>query len=202
MAARDEPEPLERAAAHVDEAARVIEQADLQDLPQPNSLLVPRWFAISASVVAILFVPWIVYLAMELPRRARTTHYDVLWVGFDIGMWVVILSMAAAAMRRSTRTQPLAVVAATFLVLDAWFDVVSSVSTKQFLAALLAALVLELPGAAVCLWIAHNAETIRRRAYSELFALVSRRQSGEPVEKGDQRARRSAGGAGGEVAGR
>ena len=196
--------PVERAAAHVDEATRVIQAADLDDLPAPNALVVPRWFAVSAAVAAVLFIPWIVYLALELPQRARTSHYDVMWVGFDIGMWSGILAMAAAALRRSTRTESLAVCAATFLVLDAWFDIVSADSTRQLIGAVLAAALLELPGAAACAWIAHNAETIRRRAYSELFALVRDRLSahGEGVERGDESAGGRAGGAGGEVAGR
>jgi hypothetical protein len=167
---------LDAAATHiskaVDHATRAVQGADLDDLPAPNSLFVPRWFAVATAVVAVLFVPWIVYLSMELPHRGRTGHYDVLWVGFDLGMWAVMVALAVAAMRRSTWTQSLAVCAATFLVLDAWFDVVSSASRRQLFGAILAAVLLELPAAAICVWIARNAELIRRRAYDELFALV------------------------------
>lgn len=177
---RQAADRVEAAAAElsdaVTEAARADQAVDPDGLLPPNSLTVPRWFAVATVVVAVLFVPWIFYLAIGLPKRASTEHYDVLWVGFDLGMWTVIVALAVAALRRSTWTESLAVCAATFLVLDAWFDVVAADTTRQLISALLAAALLELPGAAACVWIARNAELIRRRAYDRLFALARGRQ--------------------------
>jgi hypothetical protein len=166
-AAREQARAELRAA--IREAASPEEAARIAGLPKPNSLHVPRWFAFAVAAGAVLFVPWIVYLAVELPTRVRTSHYDLMWVGFDVAMWTVLVGLAVAAVRRSTWTEPLAVCAATFLVLDAWFDIITAESREDLMWAVLSAVFLELPGAAVCAWIAHNAEVIRRRAYGRLF---------------------------------
>jgi hypothetical protein len=166
-AAREQARADLRAA--IREAGSPEEAARLAGVPKPNSVHVPRWFAIAVAAGAVLFVPWIVYLAIELPTRARTSHYDLMWVGFDLAMWAVLVGLAIAAMRRSTWTGPLAVCAATFLVLDAWFDIVTADSREDLMWAVLSAVFIELPAAAVCAWIAHNAEVIRRRAYGRLF---------------------------------
>jgi hypothetical protein len=161
--ARAELRAAIRKAASPEEAARIA------GLPKPNSLHVPRWFGLAVAAGAVLFLPWIVYLAIELPTRVRTSHYDLMWVGFDVAMWGVLVSLAVAAVRRSTWTEPLAVCAATFLVLDAWFDIITADSRGDLVGAVLSAAFIELPAAAVCAWIAHNAEVIRRRAYGRLF---------------------------------
>jgi hypothetical protein len=103
----------------------------------------------------------------------RTSHYDLMWVGFDVAMWAVLVGLAIAAVRRSTWTEPLAVCAATFLVLDAWFDIITAAKREDLIWAVLSAAFIELPAAAVCAWIAHNAEVIRRRAYGRLFRWAS-----------------------------
>jgi hypothetical protein len=157
----------------ISEAASPEEVARIAGVLTPNSLIVPRWFGAAVAVGAVLFVPWIIYLAIELPTRVRTSHYDLMWVGFDVAMWAVLVGLAIAAVRRSTWTEPLAVCAATFLVLDAWFDIITADSREDLMWAVLSAAFIELPAAAVCAWIAHNAEVIRRRAYGRLFRWVS-----------------------------
>jgi hypothetical protein len=79
--ARAELRAALRKAASPEEAARIA------GLPKPNSLHVPRWFGLAVAAGAVLFLPWIVYLAIELPTRVRTSHYDLMWVGFDVAMW-------------------------------------------------------------------------------------------------------------------
>lgn len=159
--------------AAIREAASPEEAARIAGVPEPNSIVVPRWFGLAVAAGAVLFVPWIVYLAIELPTRVRTSHYDLMWVGFDVAMWAVLVGLAIAAVRRSTWTEPLAVCAATFLVLDAWFDIITSDSREDLIWSVLSAALIELPAAAVCAWIAHNAEVIRRRAYGRLFRWAS-----------------------------
>lgn len=142
----------------------------LAGVPPPNRLNLPAWFGVAVGLCAVLFIPWIVYLATQLPSHARAAHYDVMWVGFDVGMWTVLAALALAAIRRSTLTDPLAVSAAVFMIIDAWFDVVSADSRDRLIGALLSACLVELPGAAICLWIASHAARIRERAYKRLFA--------------------------------
>ena len=123
-------------------------------------------------VCALLLVPWIVYLAVELPQQSRTAHYDVVWVGFDIAMFAALAGLGWCAWRRSTYTEVMAAVTATMLVTDAWFDVVTANNNVRRMEAFASALLIELPLAALCAWVAQNAERLRRRAYRQLWGLA------------------------------
>lgn len=138
----------------------------------PGALPLPRWFGILVGVSAIGLLPWIVYLAFELPVQSRAAHYDVAWVGFDVAMFAALAVLAVAALKRSTWTEPLAVFTATLLIVDAWFDVVTANNPMRRMEAVTSALLIELPLALVCAWIAHNTERLRRRAYRALWGHV------------------------------
>lgn len=138
----------------------------------PAALPLPRWVGVLAGACAILMVPWIVYLAVQLPNQARSAHYDVVWVGFDTAMFAALAALGWCAWRRSTYTEVLAAITATMLVTDAWFDVVSADNNMRRMGAFASALLVELPLAALCAWVAHNAERLRRRAYRQLWRLA------------------------------
>jgi hypothetical protein len=138
----------------------------------PGALPMPRWVGVLAGVCAVLLVPWIAYLAVELPQQARSAHYDVVWVGFDMAMFVALAGLGWCAWRRSTYTEVMAAITATLLVTDAWFDVVSADSNMRRMEAFGSALLIELPLAALCAWVAQNAERLRRRAYRQLWRLA------------------------------
>lgn len=138
----------------------------------PGPLPVPRWVGVLAGACAVLMVPWIVYLAFELPKQARSAHYDVVWVGFDIAMFAALTGLGWCAWRRSTYTEVMAAVTATLLVTDAWFDVVTANNDMRRMEAFGSALLIELPLAALCAWVAQNAERLRRRAYRQLWLLA------------------------------
>lgn len=137
-------------------------------LPTRQAIPLPRWLGPLALCCLIGMLPWIVYLGMTLPRKARADHYDLAWIGFDCAMWVVLAVLAITALRRHPATGPVAAVAATLLVVDAWFDVVTTDNDTQFLIALVLALTAELPLAIICAWAAVNAERIRARSYQRL----------------------------------
>jgi hypothetical protein len=143
-------------------------EAALGVMPAKPALPLPRWLGPLALCCLIGMLPWIVYLGMTLPRKARADHYDLAWIGFDCGMWLVLAALALAALRRHPATGPVAAVAATMLVVDAWFDVVTTANDAQFVVALILALTAELPLAVICAWTAVNAERIRARAYRRL----------------------------------
>lgn len=128
----------------------------------------PRWLGPLALVCLIGMLPWIVFLAFTIPQRSRAQHYDLAWIGFDCAMWLVLAALAFFAWRRHPATGPVAAVASTMLVVDAWFDVTTSADEKQFLIALVLACVAEVPLAIICGWAAVNAERIRASAYRRL----------------------------------
>lgn len=142
-------------------------EAALGVLPSQQKLPLPRWLGPLAVCCLVGFLPWIIYLALTLPRRARAEHYDLAWIGFDCAMWIVLAALAWTALKRHPAIGPVAAVAATMLVVDAWFDVLTATG-DQLLLSLVLAVAGELPLAAICVWVAINAEQIRARAYRRL----------------------------------
>lgn len=123
----------------------------------------PRWVAPVFAVLGAATVPWTVYLAMTLPAHMSTHHYRLTWVGFDTMLIVVLLATAFLAARGNRLVGLLATITATMLVLDAWFDVNTS-NRADRPAAILSAVLVELPLAAICGWIAlHVDHVIERR---------------------------------------
>jgi hypothetical protein len=88
-----------------------------------------RW--VSAGIVALLLglIPWTAFLAVTLHGRFEARHWDIAWVGFDAVLIVVFAYTAWAAWFRRQILVAAALVAATLLVCDAWFDVTMSLGT-------------------------------------------------------------------------
>jgi hypothetical protein len=111
------------------------------------------------ALVAIALVPWILYLTFTLPSRHVTSHYDLAWVGFDVGLTASFAATAWAAFRGSQWLAPLAAVTGTMLVCDAWFDIVTSQSSTEMWEAIAEAALAELPLAALCGYIVYDVES-------------------------------------------
>ncbi|WP_051943137.1 hypothetical protein [Streptacidiphilus rugosus] len=99
---------------------------------------------------ALVLVPWTVFLFLTLPGRERAAHWDVAWGGFDAILIVVFTGCAVRILRLSPRSALVTAVAGALLVTDAWFDVMLSSTGGELAAALLMALLVELPLAALC----------------------------------------------------
>ena len=125
----------------------------------PVQIHLPRWMKVLLAAVSVGLVPWILYLTFTLPSRHVTYHYDVAWVGFDVGLTASFAATAWAAFRGSRWLVPLAAVTGTMLCSDAWFDVVTSQSGGEMWEAIAEAALAELPLAAVCAFIVYDAET-------------------------------------------
>jgi len=82
-------------------------------------------------LASIGLVGWIIYLGFSLPTSYRANHWDVAWVGFDIAMVSTFLLTSWALWKRRQIAIPSAMVSATFLVIDSWFDVATSESGKD-----------------------------------------------------------------------
>jgi hypothetical protein len=133
----------------------------MKDLQADDAVQIPlpRWMTALLGIVAVALVPWILYLTFTLPSRHVTLHYDVAWVGFDVGLTASFAATAWAAFRGSRWLAPLAAVTGTMLCCDAWFDVVTSQSGGDMWEAVAEAALAELPLAAVCAFIVYDVET-------------------------------------------
>ncbi len=113
--------------------------------------------------MALLTLPWICYLAVTLPYREVTVHYRAAWVGFDAGLVMALALTGFHAWRGSQRLAIAASATATMLLVDAWFDVMTTPGRDWYVSVLLATFV-EVPLAMVCLWLAlHTDELVERR---------------------------------------
>ncbi|HEY0387565.1 MAG TPA: hypothetical protein VGC71_03915 [Gaiellales bacterium] len=120
----------------------------------------PRWLAYAFVACSLAMLPWTVWLYRTLPSRATADNWDVAWAGFDVAIAVTLLATAIGALRRSRWTQGAASSAATLLVCDAWFDVLTSRTTHELMVAAVMAIVAEGPLALVCVWVARNADRV------------------------------------------
>jgi hypothetical protein len=93
--------------------------------PDYASLHVPPWVPKVYPVLAVVLLPWTIYLGLSLPRHHLSAYWDVSWVGLDIGL---ILALSA-----------------TGLLVDAWFDVMSERRPSEFHQELFLAIFIKLP---------------------------------------------------------
>ena len=126
----------------------------------------PRWVAPLFAILGLATIPWTFYLAVTLPERMRTHNYRLSWVGFDILLVAALLLTAHLAWRARPTVGLMAASTATLLIVDAWFDITTS-GHAGVTSAILSAVLVELPLAALCIWIAlHVDQVIERRLRS------------------------------------
>jgi hypothetical protein len=143
----------------------------LDDLVEPahepeNAALVDnarvvRWAGPAFALFSLILLPWIVYLAHSLPSRQVSADYDIAWAGFDVMLLVVLASTGCLALRRS-RYLAMTAAAAALLVVDAWFDVMTTLPGQRLEPVALAAGV-ELPLASVCVWLSFHTQQLAER---------------------------------------
>ena len=124
----------------------------------PRDLVPYRWIAPLLVVGAVVLVPWTLVLAYRLPARHTAQHWDVAWVGFDIALAAALAATGWAITRRSEWAPTAAAIAATLLVCDAWFDNVLANSREEHVEAGLEAVLIEIPLALFCIWLALHCE--------------------------------------------
>lgn len=118
--------------------------------------LVPPWVAPALLVCAVVLIPWTALLFITLPRHYVANHWDFAWGGFDVGLGLALASTAVLVARRSPYAEVTATITGTLLVCDAWFDILTSRGTSDIAQATASALLIELPLAALCFWMARN----------------------------------------------
>jgi hypothetical protein len=126
---------------------------------------VSRWVAPTFIICSAVLIPWIVHLGFSLPARQVSHHYAAAWVGFDVFELMALAATGYLALRRSRYLALASASAATLLVCDAWFDVLTS-PRRQQLESIVLAVVIELPLAGVCAWLSYHTERLAERRIS------------------------------------
>lgn len=107
-----------------------------------------RGLQLDVAVLALCclgLAAWIASLVVALPDTYRAHNWDTAWIGFDCAMLASLLVTTWAAWRQRLLLIPAALVSATLLGVDSWFDVVTSQPGRDLTFALLSAALVELP---------------------------------------------------------
>ena len=142
--------------------------------PEPESSLladdsrIVRWAGPAFIVCSLVMIPWTIYLGYSLPSRQLSPHYNIAWAGFDVLELIALGATGYFAVRGSRYLAITAAAASALLIVDAWFDIMTSPRRQIFEAIVLAAFV-ELPLAALCAWLSHHTEHLAERGIT-LFA--------------------------------
>lgn len=135
----------------------------------------------------VMLAIWIPYLALELPERHLVRDWTFVWVGFDVLLLAVLTATAVLAWRGRQLVALTASAASVLLVCDAWFDISTAVGTRDLSTAIAFAVLLELPLAALLLWIGMRVirQATRNEHGDQSMALLSAPISRPPHDPPD-----------------
>ncbi|GAA4632998.1 hypothetical protein GCM10023196_068790 [Actinoallomurus vinaceus] len=113
----------------------------------------PRWPARLGLLLigaGLALVPWLFVLASSLPATATAAHWPIAWVGLDTLEALALITTGVLVTRRDSRGCLTAMVTATLLAVDAWFDVSTAAPGADQVTAVAMAACLEIPLAVLC----------------------------------------------------
>ena len=126
-------------------------------MARPIRLRIARGPVLALLVtVSIVEIVWTIYLGLRLPRHYVANHWDLAWVGLDVGEIAMMLLTAWAAWRRRALFILFACVSGTLFLVDAWFDVTTARRGDVWQSGVLA-VVWEVPLAIALYWLAQRA---------------------------------------------
>lgn len=153
---------------------------DDRDLFSAGKAVERRRFVFVLTACCLVMIPWVAVLAVRLPPHYTTGHWTLTWVGFDVGLSLLLALTAWTAWRRAQLFVLTATVTATLLVCDAWFDVTTAAGRADVMQSIAAAVLIELPLAAVLSQVGRRLfrDEVRRGR-----ALAGERDSTQPLWK-------------------
>jgi len=98
---------------------------------------------------AALLFPWVAYLSAALPESSSGGSWRTAWVGYDVILAVALATAGWLVWHRRQLAVVALSVAATLVLVDAWFDVTLSWGTSEQWGAVLTAALVEIPVASV-----------------------------------------------------
>ena len=127
------------------------------------SRILPRWVVVFFLGGAVVLIPWIV-LMFTVPQVVNVPrHWELVWGGFDC---FLVLGFGLTAFNLITRSPRGAVTAAmtgTMLLIDAWFDVLTT-HRGGLVISILMAVFAELPCAVICFYVSRRIVSLFEQA--------------------------------------
>ena len=123
---------------------------------------VARWTGPAFALFSLVLLPWTIYLGTRflLGKSPRTTTSR--GQASTSCCWRCWPARAFFALRRSRYLATAATATATLLVVDVWFDVMTS-PPGQVLESVVLAMLIELPLAAVCVGLSYHTQQLAER---------------------------------------
>jgi hypothetical protein len=116
-----------------------------------------RLLVIALTGGGVAMIPWLALLGCSLPRTATVAHWNVAWVGLDALEAIGLFATGRLLARRDRRYAVTAALTGTVLLVDAWFDTLTSASRSELLVAIAMAGAIELPLSCLCFSLAWRA---------------------------------------------
>ena len=123
-------------------------------LPERDARRRRRTLVVLASSCVVL-VPWVIFLALSLPRHYETGNWRATWVGFDIVLIVALAMTAYLGWQKRQLVMFAAFATGLLLICDAWFDITTASGSDKLTAALSAVLI-EVPLALLLLSVTYR----------------------------------------------
>jgi len=120
-------------------------------------LIVPKWPAVIYIILAVILLPWTIYLGVTLPTHHLSVNWDVSWTGLDVVLILTMISTGILAYRRSRWIIISSTMVGSFLLVDAWFDVMSERRSTDLHQSIILAIFVELPLALISYYISYLA---------------------------------------------
>jgi hypothetical protein len=126
------------------------------------------WLGWSLIVGGLAMIPWLFVLAVQLPSSARAAHWSTAWVGLDTLEALGLVTTGVLVRLGDERRCLAAAATAALLPADAWFDVTTAAAGSDQTTAILMAVFLELPIAALCAVLSIRTFPRRESSFHEL----------------------------------
>jgi hypothetical protein len=131
--------------------------------PETREHPLPRWVGLLFLAVCLGIIPQIVSLSSTLAHVQLANNWRTTWVGLDIAESLIFLLTAWFLFRQSRLVSITASIAFALLWLDAWFDVMTSISATDVAVSRTLAVFVELPLGVFCLLVALRPLHVVRR---------------------------------------
>jgi hypothetical protein len=136
-------------------ARRLLGLSPVIQLPERDARRRRRTLLV-LTVSCVVLVPWVIFLALSLPRHYETGNWRATWVGFDISLILALALTAYLGWRRRQLVMFASFATGLLLVCDAWFDVSTAGAGTDRWTAIASAVFLELPLAALLLSVTYR----------------------------------------------
>ena len=113
-----------------------------------------RILALAFTGCALILVPWVIGLGLVLPATAEAPHWNIAWAGLDTLEAAGLFATGRLLARGDRRYAVTSALTGTALLIDAWFDMLTSATRGELLTSVAMAVLVELPLAGFCLVLA------------------------------------------------